>query len=112
MTAMESYLYFIVAKSSPSFEYFYPIDETHLIPFETKLEVPRCTFVGIKFIQFILNSAVTLCFQNSNLGFFLNFTLFFGYVYSDKSNLVTLTYYLIRFFRFEVLNVIFPRNTG
>ena len=52
---MERYIYFIVAKSSQSFEYFYPIDETHVIPFETKLEVPRCTFVGIKFIQFVLN---------------------------------------------------------
>ena len=78
MIDMERYLYVIVAKSSPSFEYFYPIDETHVIPFETKLEVPRCTFVGIKFIQFVLGSAVTLCFQNSNLGIFFQILHFFS----------------------------------
>ena len=85
---MERYIYFIVAKSSPSFEYFYPIDETHVIPFETKLEVPRCTFVGIKFIQFVLNPAVTLCFQNSILGF-INFILFFGYFLQSSFSQLT-----------------------
>ncbi len=40
---------FLADVIAPSFEYFYPTEETHVLPFETKLEVPRCTFVGINF---------------------------------------------------------------